>query len=65
MQYYGPRETVLAMTYGLEALHTDTSLALLWGLDATCHICAHVGKPETTLQYTCSQEEEKKNPEHM
>lgn len=34
------------------------TLLLLKGLDATCHVCAHVGKPETTVQYTCSQEAE-------
>lgn len=60
MQFCGPPETMFEMTY-VQRYCTQIycgSPALLGELDATCHICAHVGKPETTVQYTCSQEAE-------
>lgn len=60
MQLYGPPETMLAVTY-VQRYCTKIGVASpapLRGLDATRHIGAHVGKPETAVQCTCSQREE-------
>lgn len=63
MEYHEPPETMLGMTYVQRwctqiCTASTTPSALLRGLNATCHICAHIGEPETTVQYTCSQEEQ-------